>query len=93
MVNVSVLYHIALHYHIQADQLLPNRMKLDKAPTESYADIGGLEQQIQEIKVGGRSSGLVLCVVQLKLSVRPAGICRTTLNASRIVRGNGYQTT
>jgi len=27
-----------------------NVMKLDKAPTESYADIGGLEQQIQEIK-------------------------------------------
>lgn len=26
-------------------------MKLDKAPTESYADIGGLEQQIMEIKV------------------------------------------
>ena len=26
-------------------------MKLDKAPTESYADVGGLEQQIQEIKV------------------------------------------
>uniref|UniRef100_A0A060TDL6 26S proteasome regulatory subunit 4 homolog n=1 Tax=Blastobotrys adeninivorans TaxID=409370 RepID=A0A060TDL6_BLAAD len=25
-------------------------MKLDKAPTESYADIGGLEKQIQEIK-------------------------------------------
>lgn len=25
-------------------------MKLDKAPSESYADIGGLEQQIQEIK-------------------------------------------
>ncbi|KAH7106375.1 26S proteasome subunit P45 [Auriculariales sp. MPI-PUGE-AT-0066] len=25
-------------------------MKLDKAPTESYADIGGLEQQIMEIK-------------------------------------------
>jgi 26S proteasome regulatory subunit T2 len=28
-----------------------NVMKLDKAPVESYADIGGLEQQIQEIKV------------------------------------------
>jgi 26S proteasome regulatory subunit T2 len=27
-----------------------NTMKLDKAPTESYADIGGLESQIQEIK-------------------------------------------
>ena len=26
-------------------------MKLEKAPQESYADIGGLEQQIQEIKV------------------------------------------
>jgi 26S proteasome regulatory subunit T2 len=26
-------------------------MKLEKAPTESYADIGGLESQIQEIKV------------------------------------------
>ncbi|KAH8117988.1 P-loop containing nucleoside triphosphate hydrolase protein [Phellopilus nigrolimitatus] len=25
-------------------------MKLDKAPTESYADVGGLDQQIQEIK-------------------------------------------
>jgi 26S proteasome regulatory subunit T2 len=25
-------------------------MKLEKAPTESYADIGGLENQIQEIK-------------------------------------------
>ncbi|EAU85352.1 endopeptidase [Coprinopsis cinerea okayama7 len=29
---------------------LVNIMKLDKAPTESYADIGGLETQIQEIK-------------------------------------------
>ena len=25
-------------------------MKVDKAPLESYADIGGLETQIQEIK-------------------------------------------
>lgn len=29
---------------------LLNVMKVDKAPLESYADIGGLEQQIQEIK-------------------------------------------
>eukprot|EP00735_Rhodelphis_limneticus_P004414 TRINITY_DN159_c0_g1::TRINITY_DN159_c0_g1_i2::g.14214::m.14214 TRINITY_DN159_c0_g1::TRINITY_DN159_c0_g1_i2::g.14214 ORF type:complete len:444 (+),score=40.17,sp/Q9SL67/PRS4B_ARATH/77.88/0.0,AAA/PF00004.24/9.7e-41,AAA_22/PF13401.1/5.3e-05,AAA_2/PF07724.9/1.2e-05,DUF815/PF05673.8/3.5e-05,AAA_16/PF13191.1/0.00034,AAA_5/PF07728.9/0.00091,RuvB_N/PF05496.7/0.0017,AAA_25/PF13481.1/0.22,AAA_25/PF13481.1/52,AAA_19/PF13245.1/0.017,Zeta_toxin/PF06414.7/0.016,KaiC/PF06745.8/0.19,KaiC/PF06745.8/1.1e+02,AAA_3 len=29
---------------------LVNVMKVDKAPLESYADIGGLEQQIQEIK-------------------------------------------
>jgi len=33
----------------QADPLL-NVMKVDKAPLESYADIGGLESQIQEIK-------------------------------------------
>jgi ATP-dependent 26S proteasome regulatory subunit len=26
-------------------------MKVEKAPLESYADVGGLEQQIQEIKV------------------------------------------
>lgn len=25
-------------------------MKVEKAPTESYADIGGLEEQIQEVK-------------------------------------------
>merc|ERR1712048_616916 len=27
-----------------------NVMKVEKAPTESYADIGGLEKQIQEMK-------------------------------------------
>nr|POE56599.1 26s protease regulatory subunit 4 like [Quercus suber] len=32
-----------------ADPLV-NVMKLDKAPTESYADIGGLETQIQEVR-------------------------------------------
>jgi 26S proteasome regulatory subunit T2 len=26
-------------------------MKVEKAPTESYADVGGLDQQVQEIKV------------------------------------------
>merc|ERR1719445_587581 len=32
------------------DNAMVNVMKVDKAPLESYADIGGLEQQIQEIK-------------------------------------------
>ena len=27
-----------------------NVMKVDKAPTETYADVGGLEAQIQELK-------------------------------------------
>jgi len=34
-------------------------MKLEKAPTESYGDIGGLETQIQEIKVSPSSPILV----------------------------------
>lgn len=33
----------------EVDPLL-NVMKVEKAPLESYADIGGLENQIQEIK-------------------------------------------
>lgn len=43
-----------------------NVMKLDKAPTESYADIGGLESQIQEIKV--RSSGHLFACQSLTLT-------------------------
>lgn len=29
-----------------------NVMKVDKAPMESYSDVGGLQDQIQEVKVG-----------------------------------------
>jgi 26S proteasome regulatory subunit T2 len=57
---------VLLHHKTQAivgvlqDDADPmvNVMKLDKAPTESYADIGGLDTQIQEIKV--RSSRFTL---------------------------------
>ena len=38
-------------YHWRASDPMVSVMKLDKAPTESYADIGGLDSQIQEIKV------------------------------------------
>ncbi|KAK6353602.1 ATPase of 26S proteasome regulatory subunit 4 [Orbilia brochopaga] len=34
----------------EASDPLISVMKLEKAPTESYADIGGLEQQIQEVR-------------------------------------------
>ena len=43
-------YHIVGVLQDEADPLL-NVMKVDKAPTETYADIGGLEDQIREIKV------------------------------------------
>ncbi|OII71983.1 26s proteasome subunit 4 [Cryptosporidium andersoni] len=50
----SVLLHNKVYsiVGIMSDEVDPlvTVMKVDKAPLESYADIGGLEQQIQEIK-------------------------------------------
>lgn len=50
----SVLLHHKVNavVGILADNMDPmvNVMKMDKAPKESYADIGGLDMQIQEIK-------------------------------------------
>eukprot|EP00924_Labyrinthula_sp_SR-Ha-C_P013969 maker-scaffold_5-snap-gene-19.3-mRNA-1 protein AED:0.02 eAED:0.02 QI:89/1/1/1/1/1/3/265/442 len=52
--GVSVLLHNRMSsvVGILSDDTDPlvNTMKVDKAPLESYADIGGLETQIQEIK-------------------------------------------
>ena len=42
-------------------------MKLEKAPQETYADIGGLDQQIQEIKVIIGHSSIVLVYFILHL--------------------------
>ena len=36
-------------------------MKLEKAPQETYADIGGLDTQIQEIKASIQLCLTVLC--------------------------------
>ena len=66
-------------------------MKLDKAPTETYADIGGLENQIQEIKVcyfypayGDAVMGTIDA---------PLGICGTSVDTSRALRRDGHSTT
>lgn len=64
-----------------------NVMKLDKAPTESYADVGGLEQQIQEIKVRSSSISTIF-----EMLINSIGIRRTSPHAPRTLRGNGYQT-
>ena len=51
------LYTFSIQLHAVVGVLLDDTdpmvsvMKLEKAPQESYADIGGLDQQIQEIKV------------------------------------------
>ena len=62
-----------------------NVMKLEKAPQETYADIGGLEQQIQEIKV-----------IFPFISASAAdllGVRRIAPHSSRALRRNGHQTT
>ena len=38
------------HAQVQAIQLACMGVQVEKAPQESYADVGGLEQQIMEIK-------------------------------------------
>ncbi|KAJ1552634.1 ATPase of 26S proteasome regulatory subunit 4, partial [Cladochytrium tenue] len=49
---VSIMsYNLAVIGVLQDDtDPMVSVMKLEKAPTESYADVGGLEQQVQEIK-------------------------------------------
>lgn len=68
----TVLLHHKTHAVIgvlqdDADPMV-SVMKLEKAPTESYADIGGLDQQIQEIKV----SGAFPCFQMLSNASRPS---------------------
>lgn len=57
-------------------------MKLEKAPTESYADIGGLETQIQEIKVYIESNENKTWSFMSFLII---GSCRVAINTSRII--------
>ena len=57
MCNQTALYTSFLQVHavvgVLGDDTDPmvTVMKLEKAPQETYADIGGLDTQIQEIKV------------------------------------------
>ena len=54
---VHCVYPFVLQFHAVVGVLTEDTdpmvsvMKLEKAPDETYADIGGLDQQIQEIKV------------------------------------------
>ena len=57
-------------------------MKLDKAPTESYADVGGLESQIQEIKVRNTYTSFVSGSPHRVLHI---GSCGTTAYTPRTV--------
>lgn len=55
-------------------------MRVEKAPVETYADIGGLDEQIMEIKV-----------VPFTLT-SPPGIRRAPANPSRTLRRNRSET-
>jgi len=69
-----------------------NVMKLDKAPTESYADIGGLESQIQEIKVSANPSHRPVFSSMFSYARYLAGIRRAALDSPRAIRGDGNPT-
>lgn len=65
-------------------------MKLEKAPQETYADIGGLDQQIQEIKVSSYTTTSIFFtsypdMVKTLTFLVFAGICRVTIDSSRAV--------
>ena len=47
----SLQFHAVVGILLEATDPMVSVMKLEKAPDETYADIGGLDQQIQEIKV------------------------------------------
>ena len=47
---ISVQVHAVVGVLQDETDPLVSVMKLEKAPKETYADVGGLEQQIQEIK-------------------------------------------
>ena len=50
MINMSLQVHAVVGVLSDDTDPMVTVMKLEKAPTESYADIGGLDTQIQEIK-------------------------------------------
>jgi hypothetical protein len=66
-------------------------MKLEKAPTESYADIGGLEQQIQEIKVRTSGANKRASLETNNCTYDHVGSGGITLDTSRTLRRNGDQ--
>ena len=47
----SLQFHAVVGILLEDADPMVSVMKLEKAPDETYADIGGLDQQIQEIKV------------------------------------------
>lgn len=51
---IIVQFHAVVGVLTEDTDPMVSVMKLEKAPDETYADIGGLDQQIQEIKVTTR---------------------------------------
>ena len=51
LIITDVQFHAVVGVLTEDTDPMVSVMKLEKAPDETYADIGGLDQQIQEIKV------------------------------------------
>ena len=51
IIIIDVQFHAVVGVLTEDTDPMVSVMKLEKAPDETYADIGGLDQQIQEIKV------------------------------------------
>ena len=63
-------------------------MKLEKAPEETYADIGGLDAQIQEIKVHEPTHTSTYMLWQTWL-IPAVGIGRAATHPPRVLRRHG----
>ena len=83
----SLQFHAVVGILLEDADPMVSVMKLEKAPDETYADIGGLDQQIQEIKVCTRlcfmstfDTVITLlcskhCIVELLLRVGLIALC------------------
>lgn len=56
LLTTDLQFHAVVGVLTEDTDPMVSVMKLEKAPDETYADIGGLDQQIQEIKVSKQLS-------------------------------------
>lgn len=61
--RLHVQFHAVVGVLMDDADPMVSVMKLEKAPEETYADIGGLDAQIQEIKVRLRTPFSSFCIL------------------------------
>lgn len=92
---LSVQVHAVIGVLMDDTDPLVTVMKVEKAPQETYADIGGLDNQIQEIKVSETCTTMLFSPKRSQRSCmdRPlivyTGIGGVTSHTSRVLRRDG----